>query len=101
MIYLVSCTALGLFGLDRSVEELLRPGPAPTDDLTGGRLVFLGLALAAMPVIGAIRQPLGLDVDGALVAIGAAVVTPLVLVRIGRLASERPTWRCTPPGGSA
>jgi diguanylate cyclase len=91
MIYLVSYTSLGLFGLDRSVEELLRPGPAPTDDLTGGRLVFLGLALAAMPVVGGIRQLVGLDVDGLLVAIGAAVVTPLVLVRIGRLASER-SW---------
>jgi diguanylate cyclase (GGDEF)-like protein len=91
MIYLVSYAALGLFGLDRSVEELLRPGPAPKDDLTGGRLVFLGLALAAMPVVGGIRQLLGFEVDGLLVAIGAAVVTPLVMIRIGRLASER-SW---------
>jgi diguanylate cyclase (GGDEF)-like protein len=91
VIYLGGYTALGLFGLDRSVGELLRPGPAPSDDLTGGRLVFLGLALAAMPIVGGVRQLLGREVDGLLVAVGAAVVTPLVMVRIGRLSSER-SW---------
>ncbi len=89
MIFVVSYTSLGLCGLDRSAVKLLRPGPAPRDDLNAGRLAFLGLALAAIPIVGGGRQILGLDVDGLLLAIGTALVTPLVMVRIGRLSAER------------
>jgi diguanylate cyclase (GGDEF)-like protein len=89
MIYLVGYAALGLFGIDRSAGRLLRPGPAPTDDLSAGRLAFLGVAVAAMPVVGGVRQLIGQDADGFLLAVVATVVTPLVMVRIGRLASER------------
>jgi diguanylate cyclase (GGDEF)-like protein len=89
MLFIVSWASLGLCGLDRSAVKLLRPGPAPKDDLNAKRLAFLGLALAAIPIVGGGRQILGLDVDGILLAIGAAAVTPLVMVRIGRLSAER------------
>jgi diguanylate cyclase (GGDEF)-like protein len=91
MIYLGAYGALGLCGLDRSAVALLRPGPQPVDDLTVGRLAFLGLALAALPIVGGVRQLLGHRVDGPLIAVGAAIVTPLVMVRIGRLSAER-SW---------
>ncbi len=91
MIYLGAYGALGLCGLDRSAVALLRPGPQPVDDLTVGRLAFLGLALAALPIVGGLRQLFGYGVDGPLIAVGAAIVTPLVMLRIGRLSAER-SW---------
>jgi diguanylate cyclase (GGDEF)-like protein len=89
LLFIGSYTSLGLCGLDRSAIKLVRPGPTPKDDLTHGRLAFLGLALAAIPIIGGGRQILGLSVDGALLAIGTAAITPLVMVRIGRLSAQR------------
>jgi diguanylate cyclase (GGDEF)-like protein len=91
MIYMGGYAALTLFGLDRSAGELLRPGPPPKDNLTGTRLIFLGLALGAMPVAGGIRATLGHDVSGGLLAAIAALVTPLVMLRIWRVAAER-SW---------
>jgi diguanylate cyclase (GGDEF)-like protein len=91
MIYMGSYAALALFGLDRSVDELLRPGPAHKDNLSNARLAFLGLALGAMPIVGGIRHGLGHNVEGGLLAAIAALVTPLVMLRIWRVASER-SW---------
>ncbi|MEV1289077.1 GGDEF domain-containing protein [Micromonospora sp. NPDC049679] len=89
MIYLVGFTALGLCALARSVVRLLQPGPAPKDDLTKGRLAFLGFALCVMPAVGGARELFGQPVDVALLAVGTAAVTPLVMVRIWRVWSER------------
>ncbi len=89
MLFVVSYTSLGLCGLDRSAAKLLKPGPTPKDDLTTGRLAFLGLALAAVPIVGGGRQIFGLDVDGVLLAIGTGSITPLVMIRIGRLSAAR------------
>jgi diguanylate cyclase (GGDEF)-like protein len=89
MIYLAGFAALGLCALARSVVRLLQPGPAPKDDLTKGRLAFLGLALCVMPAVGGAREFLGQPVDVALLAVGTAAVTPLVMVRIWRVWSER------------
>jgi diguanylate cyclase len=89
LIFMGAYTCLGLVALSRSAALLTRPGPTPADDLTVGRLAFLGAALAAIPVIGGGRQVFGLKVDGALLAFGGAAVTALVMVRIGRLAAQR------------
>lgn len=89
MLFIGAYTCLGLCGLDRSSGLLLSPGPAPNDNLTGGRLAFLGLALAAVPIVGGGRQVLGYGVDGLLLAIGTAAITPLVMIRIGRLSAQR------------
>ncbi|MEV0722278.1 GGDEF domain-containing protein [Micromonospora purpureochromogenes] len=89
MIYLAGYTAVGLCGLARSVVRLLQPGPAPKDDLSKGRLVFLGLALCAMPAVGAASELSGRDVDTALLAVSTAAVTPLVMLRIWGVWSER------------
>ncbi len=89
LIFMSAYTCLGLVALSRSSALLTRPGPTPADDLTVGRLAFLGAALAAIPVIGGGRQVFGLKVDGALLAFGGAAVTALVMVRIGRLAAQR------------
>jgi diguanylate cyclase (GGDEF)-like protein len=89
LIFMGAYVCLGLVALSRSSALLTQPGSTPADDLTVGRLVFLGAALAAIPVIGGGRQVFGLKVDGALLAFGGAAVTALVMVRIGRLALQR------------
>ncbi|MGC9666579.1 diguanylate cyclase domain-containing protein [Planosporangium sp. 12N6] len=89
MIFMGGYACLGLVALARSSDLLTRPGPTPADELTVGRLVFLGLSLAAIPVIGGGRQVFGGDVDGLLLGFGGAAVTSLVMVRVGRLAAER------------
>ncbi len=90
MMFMAAYTALGLFGLDPSARRLARPDPMPRDDtLSPGRLAFLGVALAAVPVVGGGRALLGAPVDGLLLAAGGAALTPLVMVRIGRLSAER------------
>ncbi len=89
MIFMAAYTCLGLVALARSSVLLTRPGPTPADDFTHGRLAFLAVALAAIPVVGGGRQIFGYPVDGMLLALGGAAVTSLVMVRIGRLAAQR------------
>lgn len=89
ILLMAAYTALGLGGLDRSSAALMSPGPPPRDDLSTGRLIFLGTALAAVPLVGGGRQILGYPVDGLALTIGTAAITPLVMVRIGRLSAQR------------
>jgi diguanylate cyclase (GGDEF)-like protein len=90
MMFMAAYTALGLFGLAPSARRLARPDPMTHDDaLSPGRLAFLGVALAAVPVVGGGRTLLGAPVDGLLLAVGGLALTPLVMLRIGRLSAER------------
>jgi diguanylate cyclase (GGDEF)-like protein len=89
MIYLAAYVAIGMVALAPSIVRLLRPGPAPRDDLSKGRLAFLGIALCALPAVGGIGQLLGLKVDAALLTVSTAAVTPLVMARIWRVWVER------------
>ncbi|MEV6843135.1 diguanylate cyclase [Actinoplanes sp. NPDC051411] len=89
VIFMVAYGCVGLAMLSPSVDELMRPGRAPADQLTTGRLLFLGLALLADPVAAGVRQMLGLPADGPLLTIGSLLVTPLVMIRVGRLAKQR------------
>jgi diguanylate cyclase (GGDEF)-like protein len=89
VFFLLAYICVGLAPLDRSVYELFSPGPAPKDGLSAGRLVFLGLALVVAPVAGGVREMLGLATDGPLLALGSALVAPLVMIRVGRLSAER------------
>jgi diguanylate cyclase (GGDEF)-like protein len=89
VFFLLAYICVGLAPLDDSVYELFSPGPAPKDGLSAGRLVFLGIALVVAPVAGGVREMLGLPADGPLLALGSALVAPLVMIRVGRLAGER------------
>ena len=89
MFFLLSYILVGLSALDPSVPALHRAGPAPVDHLSTGRLVFLGATLAANPLVAGLRQVLDLGSDGLLLAFGTVLIVPLVMIRIGRLATER------------
>jgi len=89
MFFLAAYLCVGAAALHPSIRELSQPGPVPVDRLSGGRLVFLGAALVASPVLGGGRQILGLPADGLLIAFGTLAVAPLVLLRIHRLAARR------------
>jgi diguanylate cyclase (GGDEF)-like protein len=89
MFFLVAYGCVGAAALHPTAAELTRPGPAPVDRLTFGRLAFLGAAVVLNPVVGGGRVVLGLPSDGLLMALGSLAVGPLVMLRIGRLAGER------------
>ncbi|MET0415655.1 MAG: GGDEF domain-containing protein [Actinoplanes sp.] len=88
-LFMIAYGCVGLSMLDPSVDELNRPSAAPVDGLTTKRLIFLGVALTAIPVVGGMREMLGLSADGPLLAVGTLLLTPLVMIRVGRLARQR------------
>jgi diguanylate cyclase len=89
VFFLCAYICVGLVPLHPSVYALTRPGPAPADRLSTGRLVFLGAAMSVNPIAGGFREMMGLPADGALLAFGCLLMVPLVLVRVGRLSRER------------
>ncbi|GIH08417.1 hypothetical protein Rhe02_64840 [Rhizocola hellebori] len=89
MMFMTAYLCLGVFALDRSAARLAQPGAPPRDLLGTGRLVFLGVALAAVPLVVGARALLGYQVDPLFLAIGSAAMAPLVLLRIGLLSAER------------
>jgi diguanylate cyclase (GGDEF)-like protein len=90
MMFVGSYTAISLFSLDPTASQLLTPAPAVRPDtLSLGRLVFLGLAVAVVPVIVGARQITGGNQDGLVLVISSATITTLVMVRIGQLSTQR------------
>ncbi len=88
-IYVPSYVFLGLAVLDPSASSLARPGHAPQDTLSTGRLLFLGGALGLAPCVAGIREIAGLQGDGVLLALQSLLVVPLVMLRIGWLGRQR------------
>jgi diguanylate cyclase (GGDEF)-like protein len=91
MPFMLAYAALGCAALHPSASLVTRPDAAPVDDLSTGRLTFLGLMAAAGPLIGGGRAVVGLPTDGLLLAVGSAMVIPLIMIRIARLAAQRRT----------
>jgi diguanylate cyclase (GGDEF)-like protein len=88
-VYLAAYAALGCAALHPAVSAVATRGPKPVDDLSNGRLAFLGFMLALAPLIGGGRAILGLPTDGVLIALSSAGLIPLVMVRIARLSTAR------------
>ena len=87
-MFMALFTTIGLFGLDPTAPKLARPAPAHREDAVSvGRLVFLGAAVAAIPIISA-RAELG-DLKGFLLGISFAIIVVLVMMRIHGLSAER------------
>jgi diguanylate cyclase len=89
MCFLAAYAALGCAAMHPSVAAVTTPGRRPQDDLSRGRLTFLGVMLALTPLVGGGRAILGLPVDGILIAVSSAGLVPLVMVRIARLSAQR------------
>ena len=81
--------AIGLFGLDPTASQLVTPTPTRPDTLSLGRLLFLGLAVAIIPIVIGLRQIGGGDPDGLILVISSATIATLVIVRIGQLSAQR------------
>jgi diguanylate cyclase (GGDEF)-like protein len=82
-------TAVGLVGLDPSAAELLHPAHARPDRLSIRRLVLLALAITIVPIVVGVRQLAGATDGGLALIISSATITPLVLLRIGQLSTQR------------
>jgi diguanylate cyclase (GGDEF)-like protein len=80
---------VGFFGLDPTASQLVTPVPVRPDRLSHGRLVFLGLAVAIVPIVIGVRQLAGGSRDGLVLVISSATIATLVMVRIGQLSAQR------------
>jgi diguanylate cyclase (GGDEF)-like protein len=87
--FMLTYLCVGAAAVHPSSDELSRPGPAPVDRLTAGRLLFLGAAIILNPVIGGGRQLFGRPADGLVIVLGTLAVAPLVMLRIHRLGRQR------------
>jgi diguanylate cyclase len=89
MMTIAAHAALGLFGLDPTAGQLATPAPARPDRLSRSRLIFLGLAVAALPIVIGAEQVEGHVMHPFLLVVSAASITTLVMLRIGRVSTQR------------
>jgi diguanylate cyclase (GGDEF)-like protein len=89
VLFMVCYLSVGLAALHPSAGQLTEPGAAVVNRLSKGRLVFLGVAMLLSPVVGGVRDAVGLPTDGLLIALGSLSVGSLVMIRIGLLAAQR------------
>jgi diguanylate cyclase (GGDEF)-like protein len=90
LLFLGAFTAIGLFGLDPTGPRLVYPQPVSNvERLTGARLAFLGLAVAATPLVGGARILARGNPAGLILALQGTLVAAVVMVRIGILGAER------------
>jgi diguanylate cyclase (GGDEF)-like protein len=89
MLLLAALTGLGLFGLEPTSSLLVNPEPASPEQLSVARLVFLGIAVAVIPVVIGTHELLAGGPAGLLLGIQGALVAALVMARIGLLSAQR------------
>ncbi|MEU4219049.1 GGDEF domain-containing protein [Actinoplanes sp. NPDC026623] len=88
------CAIVGYLGLAAaalhpSAKEFTQPDGWRRGELTPVKLHHLGLVLALVPVVGSLPPLFGRTPDTLLLALGALLVIPLVIMRIGLLVAER------------
>lgn len=88
MAYLGGYVALGLAVLNPAINRLAEPVPPRPDRLGPARLALLSAALLAVPIAVGLREMADQPVSGTFLIIAAALIVPLVMVRIGLLAAE-------------
>jgi diguanylate cyclase (GGDEF)-like protein len=86
ILWVVGYLALGSAAAHPSSAALAAPGRPWEGRLTTRRLVYLGLALAANPLVAAARELTGGEADWLLLSLGSLVLVPLVLLRVWQLA---------------
>lgn len=89
MMFMGAFAGVGLFGLDPAAYRLSRAAPTTRDHLSVGRLLFLGLAVATIPVAFGASDLFHGRINGTLLVVGGSVLTLLVMIRIRRVSAER------------
>lgn len=89
MMFVGAYSAVSLFSLDPTASQLFVPAPMRPDTLSLGRLLFLGLTVAIVPLVVGARQLAGGNRDGLVLVVSSAIIAPLVMVRIGQLSVQR------------
>jgi diguanylate cyclase (GGDEF)-like protein len=90
VLFMAASTATGLFGLDPTGPRLAYPRAAAAHDrLSFGRLAFLAVAVATIPVLIGTRSLLAGDADNVLIAVQGTLLAVLVMARIGILSAQR------------
>lgn len=88
MLFIGAFGVTGLFGLDQTAPQIMSPAKAPrTERLTVLRLVSLGAAVAAMPIVVGLQALMGDAPSGIALAVEGALVATLVMVRIWLLSA--------------
>jgi len=83
--WLLSYVLWGVAALTPSMRELSQLRAARTPRLTNVRLVVLGAAVATAPVVLIVERILGRTVDAVAIAVGSALLSTLVLLRLSGL----------------
>jgi diguanylate cyclase len=89
MLIIGAYTAVGLFGLDPTAQQLATPAPARLDRLSTSRIIFLGAAVAATPVVIALQQFAGAARHSVLLLVSTVSITTLVMLRTVDLTAQR------------
>jgi diguanylate cyclase (GGDEF)-like protein len=90
MLFMGAFTAVGLFGLDPAGPGLASAQQASQPErLSPARLAFLGVALAVIPGVIGIRELMHGRTSGLLLLVQGVLISALVMVRIGLLATQR------------
>ncbi|WP_020523710.1 GGDEF domain-containing protein [Catelliglobosispora koreensis] len=89
LLFIGAYTAVGLFAASPAANQVAGPGPPPEDHLTPARLVWLGLAVAAMPAAAILPTVMGHKASTILIAVCGCLIAALVMLRIGMLATLR------------
>jgi signal transduction histidine kinase len=83
--WLLSYILWGVAALTPSMRELSKPRRSAEPQLTNVHIAVLGAAVATAPIILVVERALGRSVDALAVAIGSALLSTLVLVRLSGL----------------
>jgi diguanylate cyclase (GGDEF)-like protein len=89
MMFMMAYASVGLLALSSTAYQLAAPGTGEREHLTDRRLLFLGIAVAVVPVALGMSAIFGGHVNGTLLVLGGGLVTALVMIRIRKLSAER------------
>jgi signal transduction histidine kinase len=83
--WLLSYVLWGVAALTPSMRELSEPRTSRAPRLTNVRFFVLGAAVATAPVVLIVERALGRSIDAVAIAVGAALLSTLVLLRLSGL----------------
>jgi diguanylate cyclase (GGDEF)-like protein len=90
LLFMAVYAAIGLFALNPGAPQLMHPTAGPRKEgLCGPRLVFLGAAVSALPIVLGVSALQHGSINGLIAVIGGPFIAALVMVRIGHVSAQR------------